>query len=174
MKKIMISLIAAAVLCTDPVHADEIAGKIAAIEAQIKELRQEIIKLKESKLDSDIISMIDFEGCTYQTNEYRIFDYPNGDSCFIVYYTFDNNTDEINAGDNHTLFRAFQDGIELDRYYAQGVELYENRFKNILPGYSIECAEAFRLNNKNNVVLVFDNHFLQETNEDEMIEFTLQ
>lgn len=155
MKKTIIPLIAAAVLCAAPVHADEIDDKITAIEAQISELRQELIQLKAEKIGEDMISMVTSDGCTYQITKTEKCNGYDGTPCLLVYYTFDNNSDAIKDSSQFYI-KAFQDGINIELCYIDENEAYENRYKEIMPGYSIECAAAFGLTSDNDVTLVVD------------------
>lgn len=86
-----------------------------------------------------------------------------GNPCLIVYYDYTNKADEaLSAMANDCYINAYQNGVECDRAtisYGNNNKSIENHYKKIMPGITINVAEAFKISDKSDVTLTLDNIF---------------
>ncbi|WP_349947302.1 DUF5067 domain-containing protein [Lacrimispora sp. BS-2] len=79
-----------------------------------------------------------------------------GNACVIVYYDFTNKSDKaLSAMGSGSYIKAYQNGIECDRAYPSSSEnkAIDNHYKNIMPGVTLNVAEAFKISDKSDITL---------------------
>lgn len=76
----------------------------------------------------------------------------DGKPAVIISYTFTNNSQDTISAVSATLFKVFQDGVELDHaFVTEGME-GSNAMKDLRPGNSIDnCRVAYVLTSKNEI-----------------------
>ncbi|WAJ24016.1 DUF5067 domain-containing protein [Lacrimispora xylanolytica] len=82
-----------------------------------------------------------------------------GNACVIVYYDFTNKSDkELSAMGSGSYIKAYQNGIECDRAYLPSAEnkAINNRTKNVMPGITLNVAEAFKISDKSDIILTLE------------------
>lgn len=87
----------------------------------------------------------------------------DGNPCLILYYTYTNKSDEPkSAMGNSCYIKAYQNGIECDPatipFDVKNTAI-DNHLKNIMPGISLEVAEAFKISDKSDVTLILTDIF---------------
>jgi len=79
-----------------------------------------------------------------------------GNACIIVYYDFTNKSDKaLSAMGSGSYIKAYQNGVECDRAYPSSSEnkAIDNHYKNIMPGVTLNVAEAFKISDKSDITL---------------------
>lgn len=81
-----------------------------------------------------------------------------GKEVFTVFYNFTNNSEETTSAMVALYIKAFQDGIQLETSYLSEGDLpedkagtYDNDWKDIRPGTTLECYAAFELDSASDV-----------------------
>ncbi len=97
----------------------------------------------------------------------------NGKKGLIVYYTYKNKMDENKMPAIQISVKAYQDGIEIDSSYFVGNDKYDklngNTSKEIQPGASVDCAEAFEYASDSLVILEISEGFDLNSPEPKML-----
>lgn len=105
----------------------------------------------------------DIEDChaTYVKHEIST-DY-EGNPCVIIYYNYTNKKDEErSAMGNSCYIEAYQNGVECDHAtisYSVKNQAIENHYKSVLPGTTIEVAEAFKISDDSDITLILKDIF---------------
>lgn len=102
------------------------------------------------------------DNATYNNTEFKYLKHEiinnNEKDILIVYFDFTNNSkDNTRAAYNYDI-NCFQNGVELDYPLLKVVKEEDNIMKEIQPNTSITIAEAFILNDRNNVDLEVEAH----------------
>ena len=82
-----------------------------------------------------------------------------GNACVIVYYDFTNKSDKaLSAMGSGSYITAYQNGIECDRatVSSSSNKAIENHYKNIMPGITLNVAEAFKISDKSDITLTIE------------------
>lgn len=90
-----------------------------------------------------------------------------GNVCVVVYYDFTNKSDkELSAMGSGSYIKAYQNGIECDRAYLSSAEnkSINNRSKNVMPGVTLNVAEAFKISDKSDIILTLEDLWDWSTN----------
>lgn len=105
----------------------------------------------------------DIQNChiTYTKHEFAK-DY-NGNDCLIIYYNYTNKrSDECSAMGNSAYISLYQNGVQKDHAtlpFDSKNEAVSNHYKNVMPGVTIEVAEAFKIDDRSEVTLVINDIF---------------
>ena len=98
---------------------------------------------------------------------HRISNYEGVDTLLVV-YSFTNNSEDTTSAAVALYIQAFQDGVELESGYATSGDLpedisglYDNDWKDIRPGTTLDCYACFELDSESEVE-VEANEFLGE------------
>ncbi|GLB33066.1 hypothetical protein LAD12857_49890 [Lacrimispora amygdalina] len=81
-----------------------------------------------------------------------------GNACVIVYFDFTNKSNEAqSAMGSGSYITAYQNGIECDRTIASSSNnAIDNYYKNVMPGITLNVAEAFKISDKSDVTLILE------------------
>lgn len=80
-----------------------------------------------------------------------------GNACVIVYYDYTNKSNEAkSAMGSGSYITAYQNGIECDRatVSSSNNKAIDNHYKNVMPGITLNVAEAFKISDKSDVTLI--------------------
>lgn len=105
----------------------------------------------------------DIDNChiTYVKHE-RGKDY-EGNDCVIIYYNYTNKkSDECSAIGNSAYISLYQNGVQCDHATISSLDnnaAAENYYKSVLPGTTIEVAEAFKINGTENIEVTIKDLF---------------
>lgn len=77
-----------------------------------------------------------------------------GNPALVVYYTYTNNSDEASSAMVDAYIKAFQNGVERESaILMDSSDEALNYTKDVQPGYSLECRNAFVLEDMSDVTL---------------------
>lgn len=105
----------------------------------------------------------EIEDCRTTYVKHEISNDYDGNPCVIIYYNYTNKRDEeCSAMGNSCYITAYQNGVECDRatisYSTKNLSI-ENHYKSVLPGTTIEVAEAFKISDKSDITLILKDIF---------------
>jgi hypothetical protein len=82
----------------------------------------------------------------------------DGNACVIVYYGFTNKANEAQSAlGSGSYITAYQNGIECDSTIASSSNnAIDNYYKNVMPGITLNVAEAFKISDKSDVTLILE------------------
>lgn len=120
-----------------------IAEEQAKKEAQEKAILEEQKRIEAEKAEE----ALKFEkyGLNVKFLEYKIEDNSWGDKCLVLYFDYENNSDESCSFGYTFTVKAFADGVEIEPTYGKVNDETENSYKEIRPGAKLTVAEAYEL-----------------------------
>lgn len=89
--------------------------------------------------------------------DYELIQDDEGKDAVFITFDFTNNSEENANYDTALYGQCFQNGVELDFatiYNGERDELYDNKYKDIQPGTTIEVKEAFLTQDRENPLTV--------------------
>lgn len=105
----------------------------------------------------------DIDDCHITYTRHELAKDHNGNDCLIIYYNYTNKRDdECSAMGNSAYITLYQNGVQKDRAWLKlghKNEAIDNHYKNVLSGVTIEVAEAFELDNLDDVTLTIKDIF---------------
>lgn len=99
------------------------------------------------------------EDCHVKYVKHEVSSDYEGNLCVLVYYDFTNTSDKAqSAMASGSSIKAYQNGIECGSAYVSSLENanVDNRYKNILPGITLEVAQAFKISDKTAITLTVE------------------
>ncbi|MCR4962434.1 MAG: DUF5067 domain-containing protein [Firmicutes bacterium] len=91
----------------------------------------------------------------------QVFTDSEGNNLLFVKYTFTNNGEEATSAEVALYIQGFQDGVELEKGFVFSDDLpedlaplYENDWKDLQTGASIECYDCFELTSDSDVQVI--------------------
>lgn len=155
MKRIaVLALIGALAVCSCP-YAGEAEDRIAEIEARITELTEELdalnAELKDLKGDQGFVYEAD--GIKYEYLRNELYD-SNGKTFLIVYFNFENHSEETTTASGASYIKAYQDSVGMDSYflYVPDNDALSAASTSVKPGGKIEVAFAYKTNSDSDEV----------------------
>ena len=105
----------------------------------------------------------DLDTCHITYTRHEITKDYNGNDCLVIYYNYTNKrSKECSAMGNSAYIQLYQDGIQKDHAtlpYERKNDAADNKYRNVMTGTTIEVAEVFELDNRNEVTLVISDIF---------------
>lgn len=135
---------------------------VKALSTRLKDDRQkfnaEVKTVLPQVEDLSLIGqMIEFDQSEITISEVKPVTLGQGKKGMLVFYTYKNTMDENEMAGVQISFKAYQDGVEIDNSYSVENVKYDkvsnNSSKEVQPGASIECAEAFEFTSESIVIL---------------------
>lgn len=105
----------------------------------------------------------DIDNCHITYTRHEIAKDYKGNECLVIYYNYTNKrSDEVSAMGNSAYLSLYQDGVQMDHAtlpFDSKNEAVSNHYKNVMPGVTIEVAEAFKIDDRSEVTLVINDIF---------------
>ena len=124
------------------------AKKEAEEKARLEEQKRiEAEKAEEEKRKAEEALKFEKYGLNVKFLEYKIEENTWGDKCLVLYFDYENNSEESCSFGYTFTVKAFADGIEIEPTYGTVNDETENSYKEIKPGAKLTVAEAYELGN---------------------------
>lgn len=148
MKKILVFL-----LSVTMVFAFTACGS-SSKEAQTDDQQTSAEETTAEPADTSKATIGDFE---VTIKDYELIQDDEGKDAVFVSFDFTNNSEENANFDSSLYAEGFQNGVELDFatiYNGERDDIYDNKYKDVQPGTTIEVKEAYLIQDKENPISV--------------------
>lgn len=154
MKKLFMTLLMLSMVFTFTACGGKSSEETQAVETQTEEKAVETEETAPETTDNSKATIGDFE---VVIKDYELIQDDEGKDAVFVSFDFTNNSKDVANFDAALYAEGFQNGVELGFatiYNGERDDSYDNKYKDIQPGTTIDVKEAYLVQDQENPITI--------------------